>query len=60
VDLGIDLYLTQLLREEAVETTWPQIQPHLGQQLSEWLDPAAPLSGPPVVTAEGPHAWTTT
>jgi hypothetical protein len=40
VDLGVDLHLTQLFGERAIETTWPLAQPHLGDPLVEWLNPA--------------------
>jgi hypothetical protein len=35
----VDLGRGQLLREGAIETTWPRVQPHLGLPLSERLDP---------------------
>jgi hypothetical protein len=39
VDLSVDLCLAQLIREKAIKTTWPRVQPHLGHPLSEQLNP---------------------
>jgi hypothetical protein len=37
-DLGVNLHIAQLLRERAIGTTWPWVQPHLGHPLSERLN----------------------
>jgi hypothetical protein len=43
-DPSVDLRITQLYGEGAVETTWPQIHPHGHFSLTERLDPTAEKS----------------
>jgi hypothetical protein len=60
VDLGVDLHITELLREWIVGTTRPQIHPHSNRPLMEQLSLAAEKGlhevharqPPPAVTVE--------
>jgi hypothetical protein len=41
VDPGVDLHITQLIREEMVGTTWPRIRRHGHLLLMGQLNPTA-------------------